>query len=149
MSESVRNIGEGVYFRRWFWLKRCSSHLKWPAVCTFVCLHILLARRLIRELILSCCKLLKLLNQNFFWVLNLPLTALGCYDANFRFFTYLNNKLLSHELKILNYNGLWENKKIPDENQSFNWIKSILGYRLDNIGWLADTKLFDSMIWLA
>ena len=37
-------------------------------------------------------------------------------------------------------------KKFPDENQSFDWIKSIHGYRLDNIGWLADTNLFDSMI---
>ena len=27
------------------------------------------------------------------------------------FFTYLNNQLFSHELKILNY-GLWENIKI-------------------------------------
>ena len=57
-GESVRNFCEGVYFRRWFWLKRCSSHSKWPAVWTFVFLQILLARRLIRELIFSCCKLL-------------------------------------------------------------------------------------------
>ena len=26
-------------------------------------------------------------------------------------------------LKILNYNGLWENKKLWDENQRFDWIK--------------------------
>ena len=58
IGESVRNFYKGVYFRCWFWLKRCSSHSKWPAVCTFVFLQILLARRLIRELILSCCKLL-------------------------------------------------------------------------------------------
>ena len=38
---------------------------------------------------------------------------------------HLNNKLLSHELKILNYDGLWENKKFPDENQRFDWIKPI------------------------
>ena len=30
-----------------------------------------------------------------------------------------------HELKILNYDGLWENKKIPDKNQRFDWIESI------------------------
>ena len=39
----------------------------------------------------------------------LPLTALGCYDTNAKFFIYLNNKLFS--LKILNYDGLWEIKK--------------------------------------
>ena len=50
----------------------------------------------------------KLLNQNFFRVPKLPLTALGCYDTNAR---HLNNKLLSRELKILNYDGLRENKK--------------------------------------
>ena len=61
-------------------------------------------------------------------------------------FTYLNNKLFSHELKTLNYYGLWESKKISDENQRFDWIKSIHGYRLVNIGWLADINLFDSMI---
>ena len=31
-GESVRDFCEGVYFRRWFWLKRCGSHLKWPVV---------------------------------------------------------------------------------------------------------------------
>ena len=31
-----------------------------------------------------------MLNQNFFWVLKLPLTALGCYDTNVRLFTCLN-----------------------------------------------------------
>ena len=138
MGESVRNF-YGVYFRR------CSPHSKWSDVCTIVFLQILLARRLIRELILSCCKLL---NQISFEFLILPLTALGCHDTNVRLFTYLNNRLFSHELKILNYDGLWGNKKIPDENQRFDWIKSIHGYRLANIGWLADINLFDSMIWL-
>ena len=28
-------------------------------------------------------------------------------------------------LKILNDNGLWENKKLSDENQHFDWIKPI------------------------
>ena len=34
----------------------------------------------------------------------------------------------------MNYDGLWEIKKFPDENQRFDWIKSIYGYRLGNIG---------------
>ena len=67
-------------------------------------------------------------------------------DTNVRPFTDLNNKLFSHELKILNYDGLWENKKIPHENQRVDWIKWIHGYRLVNIGWLSDINLFDSMI---
>ena len=46
----------------------------------------------------------------------------------------------------MNYDELWENKKISDENQRFDWIKSIHGYLLVNIGWLADTNFFDSMI---
>ena len=37
----------------------------------------------------------------------------------------LNNKLFSYELKILNYDRLWENKKLSDENQRFDRIKSI------------------------
>ena len=58
-------------------------------------------------------------------------------------------KLFSRVLKILNYDGLWENKKLSDENQRFDWIKSIPWYQLVNIGWLADIDLFDLMIWLA
>ena len=34
--------------------------------------------------------------------------------------------------------GYGKNKKTPDENQRFDWIKSIHGYQLVNIGWLAD-----------
>ena len=49
-------------------------------------------------------------------------TFLGCYNVNVRLFTYLNNKVFSYELKILNYDGLWENKKLLDENQRF-WKK--------------------------
>ena len=37
-------------------------------------------------------------------------------------------------LKILNDNALWENKKLSDENQHFDWIKSIHWYRLVNTG---------------
>ena len=48
--------------------------------------------------------------------------------------SYFNNKLFSHELKILNYDGLWENKKFLDENQPFDGIKPIHRYRLVNIG---------------
>ena len=36
--------------------------------------------------------------------------ALGCYNTNVRLFIYLNDKIFSHELKILNYDGLWETK---------------------------------------
>ena len=51
-------------------------------------------------------------------------------------------------LKKLNYDRFWENKKLSDENQRFDWIKSIHWYELVNIGWLAYIDLFDSMIWL-
>ena len=37
-------------------------------------------------------------------------------------------------------------QKIPDENKHFDWTKSIHGYRLVNIGWLADINLFTSMV---
>ena len=37
-------------------------------------------------------------------------------------------------LKILNYDGLWENKNLSDENQLMDWLKSIHRYRLVNIG---------------
>ena len=53
-------------------------------------------------------------------------------------------KLFSNVLEILNYDGLWENKKLLDENQRFERIKS----RLFNIDWRADIDLFKSMIWL-
>ena len=39
-----------------------------------------------------------------------------------------------------------ENKKMPGENRRFDWIKSIHGYRLINISWLANINLFDSTI---
>ena len=37
-------------------------------------------------------------------------------------------------------------RKIPDENQRFDWIKLVHRYQLFNIGWLADINLFNSMI---
>ena len=41
-------------------------------------------------------------------------------------FTYLNNKAhLTCVESILNYDGLWENKKLSFENQRLDWIKSI------------------------
>ena len=52
----------------------------------------------------------------------------------------------SHVLKILNFDGLWENKELSDENQRFDYMKSIHLYRSVNISWLADIDLFDSMI---
>ena len=39
-------------------------------------------------------------------------------------------------------------KKIPDENQRFDWTKLIRGYRLVNTRWLADINLLNLMIWL-
>ena len=42
-------------------------------------------------------------------------------------------KLFSHVLKILNYDGLWENKKLSDENQRFDWIKSIHFLLVDSL----------------
>ena len=57
-------------------------------------------------------------------------------------------KIFSHVFKILKHDGLWENKTLSDENQRFNWIKSIYWYRLINIGWLADIDLYELMIWL-
>ena len=77
----------------------------------------------------------------------LPLTTLRRYCTDVRLFTYLNNKPFSYVLKIFNYDGLWENKKIPDKNQRFDWIKSIHRYRFVNIGWLSDINMFNSMIW--
>ena len=50
----------------------------------------------------------------------------------------------SHELKIFELWWLWENKKFSDENQCFDWIKSIHWYRLVHHGWLGHIDLFDS-----
>ena len=84
----------------------------------------------------------KLLNQNCFYFVKLPLTVSECFNTNVTLFTWIT-KLFSRVLKILNYDGLWENKKLADENQRFHWIKSIHWYRLVNIGWLADINLLD------
>ena len=48
--------------------------------------------------------------------------------------TYLNKNFFPQELKILNYDRLWENKKLSDKNQRLDWVKLIHGYRLVNIG---------------
>ena len=54
-------------------------------------------------------------------------------------FTFSNDKLFLHELKILNYIGLWENKKTSDYS----------ALRLDeisfNIGSFADIDLLDDL----
>ena len=54
-GESVRNFCEGIYFRWRFCLKRCSSHLKWPAIiCLFIdFVHWKLIRSYWTQLILS------------------------------------------------------------------------------------------------
>ena len=67
-----------------------------------------------------------MLNQTFFWVIKLPLTAFGCYDTNVRLFTYLNNKLFS-EVKIIE---LWW---IMGKQKNLGW-KSTL--RLDRINFI-------------
>ena len=53
-------------------------------------------------------------------------------------FHLIQIKNSSRELKILNYHRLWKDKKFLDENQRVDWIKSIYGFRLVNIGRLAD-----------
>ena len=56
----------------------------------------------------------------------LQIGAEQCYSANVRLFTYLDDKHISHELKILNYDELWENKKkISDEIRRFDRVKLI------------------------
>ena len=39
-----------------------------------------------------------------------------------------------------------EKQKILDKNRRFNWIKSIHGYQLVNIGRVADINLFNWII---
>ena len=43
---------------------------------------------------------------------------------------------------------MYGEKKSLDENQRFDWIKTIHWHRLVNIGWLPDIDLFNSIIWL-
>ena len=59
-----------------------------------------------------------------------------------RLFTCLNNKTLLKCVEILNYDGLWKSKTLSEENQRFDWIKSIHWYRLVNNGWLTDIDFF-------
>ena len=72
-------------------------------------------------------------------VVQLPLTVTVsiCCNTNLTLLTYLNNKLFSHELKILNYDGLWENKIMSDENQHFT-----------DIGWLISVDSLKSIVYL-
>lgn len=48
-------------------------------------------------------------------------------------FLAFKDKLFSRELKILSYDGLWENKKYPEEDRCFGWTNLIDWYRLVNI----------------
>ena len=45
--------------------KNMQLTFKWAVVCTFAFLQILLATRLIRELVLSCCKLFQVVKSKF------------------------------------------------------------------------------------
>ena len=58
------------------------------------------------------------------YIIKLPLTAPGCYSTIVTLFTHLNNKLFSHDLKILTCDELWKSKKSSDKNRPFAWIKS-------------------------
>ena len=102
---------------------------------TFAFLKILLVGRFIRsslmltQLLLSCWITIA---ESFIYncnIYHLALTASGCYSTNIGPFTYSNDKLFSHELKTLHYDGLWENKKLSDKIWLFDWIKLIDWYR--------------------
>ena len=60
-----------------------------------------------------------------FELLNYRINSFGILQFKCQLFTYLNDKLFSHELILLNHVELWEDKKIPDETQPFHWIKLI------------------------
>ena len=64
-------------------------------------------------------------------------------------FTKSCHKLLPDQLKILNYDGLWENKKLLDEIWRFDWIKVIDWYQMFNIDWLADVDWLDGLTFYA
>ena len=53
----------------------------------------------------------QIVKSRFLLSCKLPLTVSGGYKTNVRLFNYLN-KLFSRELKILNHDGLWEEKKV-------------------------------------
>ena len=83
---------------------------------TFFFSQVMLAGKLTRSYFNTDTVAFKLLQIAFkllsYWVVKLPLKASGCYSTNLRFLDFLNNKYLSRELKILSYDGLWENKKM-------------------------------------
>ena len=66
-----------------------------------------------------------------------------------KLFTYLKNKTLVACVENIELWWIMGEQKLSDENQRFDWIKSINWYLLVNIGWLTDIDLLDSMIWLA
>ena len=92
---------------------------------------------------------LKLLNENCLQVVKFPSTTSRCYNINFSRSPTSSEKLLSPELKILIYDGLWENKKCPEESRCFDWIKLIDWYRLVNIDWLIDINWLDDLTYWA
>ena len=51
-----------------------------------------------------------------------PLTVSGCYNANVRLITYLNNKTLLTCVENITLWWIMENKKLSDENQRFDWL---------------------------
>ena len=69
-----------------------------------------------------------------------PLTVSGCYNANVRLITYLNNKTLLTCVENITLWWIMENKKLSDENQRFDWLILVDSLIL--------TYLFDLMIWL-
>ena len=76
---------------------------------------------------LSCqVAIAKFSNRNYFEVVKLPIYSSRRLQKKFLAILILKDKLLLPELKILNYDGLWENKKNnPGEIRCFDWKKLI------------------------
>ena len=93
-----------------------KMRLTFKITYTFFFSQVMLPGRLTRSYFNSDTVAFKLLQIAFkffsCWVVKLPLKPSGCYSTNLRLFVILNNKYLSRELKILSYDGLWENKKM-------------------------------------
>ena len=78
-------------------------------------------------------------------IAKLPLTASRYYSTNFRVLVSLNNKRLSRELEILNYDRLSENKQCLDEIRSLDWMALIDRYWLVINHWLTETDWADHL----
>ena len=105
-SESARKFCVGVYFRRWFWLKRCGSHSKWPAVhlpfYRFFFLDLTWQNwfKLLKvvKVVKSCLTTVaKLLNQSC----SITINNFRMLQHKYQAFHFFDKKLFSHELKIL------------------------------------------------